>query len=71
MCPLMPVTQSVKPKIRDPQEPPKTPRALLSQLCMKMAWSQPRYERLAAAAAAEGGGGGFRYNVVLDLGPAR
>eukprot|EP00198_Chlamydomonas_reinhardtii_P007206 XP_001696542.1 predicted protein [Chlamydomonas reinhardtii] len=23
-------------------EPPKTPRALLSQLCMKMAWSQPR-----------------------------
>ncbi|EFJ53272.1 hypothetical protein VOLCADRAFT_86387 [Volvox carteri f. nagariensis] len=61
-------------------EQPKTPRALLSQLCQKQAWSQPRYERLAAVAAAGedssgggggGGGGAFRYNVVLDLGPAR
>ncbi|GIL59640.1 hypothetical protein Vafri_14373, partial [Volvox africanus] len=54
-----------------PVDAPKPPRALLSQLCQKLAWSQPRFERLTAAAAAADGGVGFRYNVVLDLGPAR
>ncbi|GLI66500.1 hypothetical protein VaNZ11_010327, partial [Volvox africanus] len=54
-----------------PVDAPKPPRALLSQLCQKLAWSQPRFERLTAAAAGSDGSGGFRYNVVLDLGPAR
>ncbi|GIM09477.1 hypothetical protein Vretimale_13306, partial [Volvox reticuliferus] len=58
-----------------PVDAPKPPRALLSQLCQKQAWSQPRFERLTAVPAGADGGGGsggcFRYNVVLDLGPAR
>eukprot|EP00798_Chlamydomonas_sp_ICE-L_P014354 gene14354-20351_t len=43
----------------------KAPSALLAQYCQKMAWPQPRYERLQTARDV------YSYSASLDMGPAR